>query len=844
MHFALLIIQVVLLQRVKTDLQYSPSASSFGYMNGAGVATADQRSIFPVLAAPNKVRPGHHTKGYGGAPKPVQAGYPAARPPYRPPSQSYGPPSKPIAGYPASNQQHTQDVHITYPPAPASSNYPSSNYGPTTTVYPAPASLPSQGYLPPPSLPPKPIYDGAVSPPNQNYETPATSYPLPPPVKPDDSAVYHPSSNYPPIQQPSYPAASGGYPSYKPSPSPTYPASVSTGSYVPTSYPATSGGGSYSPAPSYPTPSGGGSYSPAPSYPGPSGGGSYSPAPSYPASSASGSYGPSASYPATPAGGSYTPSPSYPAASSVGSQAPSSGYPASSGSYKPSPSYPASSGSYYPASKPVGSYSAPVFIFIPKPGHFNAAPASKPVNYPASYPSVKPPSPNQQQYYPAPVKPYKPSGTYPAPVKPYKPSGTYPAAKPPNTSYGVPKAQPIYTNSNGAYRTDHLVANSDVPIHSAINHQEQQQSRPVPVPSILSFDWSLPASSSNPSTFQRGNAPPTRPDPTSSHLHRPLASPSIELFGSSQINGSAWPVGAESIEISSISVSPNPQLVAKPIFRGEFPRQHVTPNFQNDCGGSWVILDKPTGAKATDNIDPTQIQIEPLTPPGFPSGRFKNIQNHNLGQVDDGSFITLPPGFNELPPRDPVTERQELEILVFSTTPQPNDDPLSSTTAWRKPSSPSFTASKPILFDSTPLDTEQVVSNGFAIRQTARRPLKTVTSTENSVVFSSVVPSEDNSNLLDSPSPFLADVSGIDIKISKNVGQKGKTVSEEQQAIDEPSNSVIRLLREANLRAVSALMDQADIAALVQDKGCFVLFSIIFWLMMFKLFLFHFPLLI
>lgn len=716
---SVLVVVVVFLSVSRAD--EGPRASS-SYSGAAA-----ERRLFPIFAVP-KVRPGIGTKGQGVAPRPPQGSYPAAKPPHRPPSQAYGPPtnSKPT-GYPSSNHHQIQDVYITYPPAPSSS-YPSlGNYGPTTPTY----ESPSQSYLPPSSSSTKPLYGGTVSYPSKpSYE------PQPAPVNPPPNTP--PPTNYFPSGQPGYPAASP------------------TGSYVP--------------APSYPAPSG--------------------------------SYAPSPSYPAAPSGSSYAPSSSSGYPSSSGSYGSSQTYPASSGSYKPAPSYPASSGSSY---KPASTGHAPIFVFIPKPGYFNGGgQVQKPVNKPTSYPPGKPSyQPPNQQYYPAPVKPYKPSGGYPAP----KPQG-YPAPKPPSTSYGVPKGKPLsggYGAGGGSYRTDNF--NSEAPAP----HVVQPLHKPSVNPSLsASSSWPPPLVAAPPptfpTTFHRGS--PFRPDQN----HDPRDNNQISESANSILvgfNRSVWTVEAADSNIHSFISSPTKVNSDLPFFRDELtarrPPPTLRPNFQNDCGGSWIILDEP----ANNNVDPTQVKVEPI-PSGSAPGRFKNAPNSR----PSSSFITLPPGFNDLP-EIPITEKPE--FLIFSATSPSNIAPT-TTSPWRSPERlkpdgqiSSFSASRPILDESA--EPNVIVSNGFVIRNSATRPVQTLASTENSIVLSL----NQAADGVDSPSPFLNDIVAKSVNRGNSI--KNLSLTSSQHLNEEPSDSIVRKLRDANLRAISALLDQAEVATLIQDKG-------------------------
>lgn len=709
----------------------------------------EPRSLFPILAAP---RPsyGLPTKGYTPSKAPPIS-YPAARPPpvyYRPqqkPSHSYGPP-KPT-GYPASNHNY-QEVYITYPPA---TNYPQptgnynqgGTYGSVSSGYPSnsvnyPAGTGSN-YL----QPSKPNYQGPVSFPNANYETP--TYP---------AVTSKPLDNYgtatTPI--PSYPSSQTNYPGY----------------------PAASG--SYNPSPSYPASSGGSYYKPV------------TPAPTYPV------------YPAAP-------QPTYPA------------YP--SPSY---PTYPSTGGGSYHSS--TGS-TPPVFIFIPKPGYFNNKPTNhyKPTSsYPAPinyYPAPKPPVVTNTQYYPP-------------PVKPLKPSGVYPPAKAPSTAYGLPKPQrpnpqhyhqhyhhissneipkPIYSNvpAGNSYRTDNninTISNLNLDNFSTKPFDYQSQVNPSGSTQLTT--------SAQPNLFQRGVQRPTDSQTTFSAVINDftsfpeVASQSIDQTGRFKKNLS-WPVGEESSQVVTVTelASTLNDLSNYRDDRGRFKNRQP----QNDCGGSWVVLEQP------GYVDPTQVQVEPIFPP-FGKSLDQNFNDFQSSD-DQTSFVTFPP-FTPL-------ESTKIEIpnnnyLIFSTTPNP-DYLSTSEGSWRKPNS--LKASPLSFFPSRSIPAEgfkgQIVTN----RITVTKPEFTAPQqpTENSITFSSSeIENLRNLNDFESlsieerPSPFLADTS---LNSESDTTERDEIDPVTISSIDE-TEKLINLLRSANLRALSSLIRQAGIGPLLQEKGILI----------------------
>ena len=469
--------------------------------------------------------------------------------------------------------------------------------------------------------------------------------------------------------------------------------------------------------------------------------------------------------------------PGYPASQSSGGGSYNSGYPSSAGSYKPpTPSYPSSSGgSYHQGS------TAPVFVFIPKPGYFNSGQSGyqqqKPGNYRPSgtYPAARPP---QTQYYPA-------------PQKPLKPSGVYPPAKAPSTAYGAPKPQrPAYAGTS--YRTD---------IHSNYNEKDDFSKTRQPF-EIQQEAVSKPtkfSASSQPNLFQRGN--------------------SLSAAAQNDRGNRSWPIGADSSQIVTITELPSIDL-------SNLPSNKKIPT-KNDCGGSWVVLEHPVGGY----VDPTKVQIEPIFPPFENSivGGFRpNGQLFRSPEGPGASFVTFPPGINGLT----ATEASNIgqpdllhNVFIFSTTPIPKPEEISDG-SWRKPNSlgpgPPFFFSRPVSSDEikVPSETDQTIfSNGIAV---SNPDASIHTSTGNSLIFS--VNTLRNTKGNKGPSPFLANVSPITLGEEKIASS---SVGDNDVLFDGQSNSssaddadrLIRLLRSANLRALAALISQADIGALFQDKG-------------------------
>lgn len=744
---------------------------------------AEPRVLFPLSYSTPQRKPnyGLPSKGY----RPIKAppiGYPAARPPtsaYRPPAfkptkppQAYGPP-KPTGYPPSSNYQQIEQVYITYPPATTTVSYSQgSNYANSGGLYATSTSGAQSGftggsYLPPkPSSPAQQSNGNLISFPNPNYEVPI---------------------GYPAItSKPNYYTTTKATPTY---PSPNQVHSSWSGQ---TSYPGFPAANTNYPAPSS------GSYRPKPTL-----------APSYTAHA--------------------TPSTSY--------------------------------GSIHHG--PVTSGHLPVFVFIPKPVYSSAQNSYKPaypkptVTYPAPsnyYSTVKPSTITHTHYYPAPQY-----------VKPPKPSGVYPPAKAPSTAYGLPKPLAIYSSnrpSGSSYRTDNSQQVSIYSKEHSINQPfdvrlQGGQIYPNSNP-LRTHDSSKQAvvASSQPSSFQRGNSVKQSANTNA------LASSFIDDFKASPIivgdqiqhssiqnqtkNGFD---GAESNQFFAITDLQG-KLEDFPLYRERLRIPFRPESVPNDCGGSWVVLRQPTGSYP----DPTQVQIHPI-PYSFENsnnGDFNpNLSGQSLRSPDDLSFVTFPPKFNDLPAFDPVLKSIRPgfpDFLVFSTTPNPNSNGIqlhndATKELWRKPNSIHPLISTISLSDDSKLTDssivdQEILSQAVTIKPSVRGSTTALFSTENSIIVSSnAVSSLHNKDKVEFPiegaSPFLVDIitpfnDELNNKTGKSIVNSLSPTEDiltethfnrNSAELIEDSDRLISLLRAANLRALSSLIAQADIAGLLFDKG-------------------------
>jgi hypothetical protein len=313
----------------------------------------------------------------------------------------------------------------------------------------------------------------------------------------------------------------------------------------------------------------------------------------------------------------------------------------------------------------------------------------------------------------------------------------------------------------------------------------------------------------------------------------------------------SWTIGAASSQVVSVTEHPRAafnNLV--PSYQDEFriPFQSNYPKPPvNDCGGSWVVLQQPTGGFA----DPTQVQIEPIRPQFENSHRFHLKSNDQLFRSPSEvgvSFEPFPSGINEPFVPESISNTNEPytpDFLIFSTTPNPE---LVSTTEevvdpgeWRKPnsltSSFSFNPRESIPSVDRAISSSGQFSSGITVIRPDDTTIPALTSTENSIILSlNAINLSDPQNVIDlvtseikSPSPFLVDISSSD-ESDENDSKEAKSVSltsgnnvvprETSSTIEEEdSDRLSRHLRSANLRVISSLISQAGIASLFQDKG-------------------------
>ncbi|XP_046643848.1 uncharacterized protein LOC124329003 isoform X2 [Daphnia pulicaria] len=706
----------------------------------------------------------------------------------------------------------------------------------------------------PVARPPLPSYSPQPNRPAQ----PSHTYGVPKPTGYPASSNYHHHNHqevyftYPPATSVGYPQTTStpvgsygsGYPSgYQSTPPPNKPNYEVTLPTPNPSYYVTTKPIHYVTTPSTPYPS------PKPTYPVPIGPTNY---PGYPASNGGGSYNP-------------PPSSGYPSPGPVVAPSKPINYPVhSSSSY---PSYPASSGGSYPISSSAGASHLPIFVFIPKPGYFHGDHNSKPGNYhkptgtspPHYYPATNPPV--VTQYYP-PAKP----------VKPVKPVGVYPSAKPPSTAYGLPKpqqrpTQPYYPSSqSGSYGTENVRPsypnNSPTGTSNQVSNYKSNEDlrpptrKPFDVENHLSAEYrpnSQQTAQAQPSVFQRGNI---FPRPVNS-LQPAISSDFISLPDTIQLESAvggnqnqSWTIGAASSQVVSVTEHPRAafnNLV--PSYQDEFriPFQSNYPKPPvNDCGGSWVVLQQPTGGFA----DPTQVQIEPIRPQFENSHRFHFKSNDQLFRSPSEVGVSVEhfsSGINEPFVPESISNTNEPytpDFLIFSTTPNPE---LVSTTEevvdpgeWRKPnsltSSFSFNPRESIPSVDRAISSSGQFSSGITVIRPDDTTIPALTSTENSIILSlNAINLSDPQNVIDlvtseikSPSPFLVDISSSD-ESDENDSKEAKSVSltsgnnvvprETSSTIEEEdSDRLSRHLRSANLRVISSLISQAGIASLFQDK--------------------------
>jgi hypothetical protein len=304
-------------------------------------------------------------------------------------------------------------------------------------------------------------------------------------------------------------------------------------------------------------------------------------------------------------------------------------------------------------------------------------------------------------------------------------------------------------------------------------------------------------------------------------------------------------IGAESSQIVSVTEYPS---VNAPSYQDEF-RVPIHSSYRkaplNDCGGSWVVLQHPTGKF----VDPTQVQIEQIYPQSENSNQLNLKLNDQLFRSPNEAGISYAPlssGINEsihwvpgsLPNDDDVNKPYIPDYLIFATTPNPElvstTEVTDDTGEWKKPnsliSSFSFVPSRTVPADRTTPPSATGLSNfrnGITITS-----LDDASSAENStVIFSAdAIHLRDPKNSFDfedseikNPSPFLIDISSDenDSKEAKSLSlvSDNNVATRENLSSIEETDKLSRNLRSANLRTISSLINRAEIASLFHDKG-------------------------
>ena len=229
--------------------------------------------------------------------------------------------------------------------------------------------------------------------------------------------------------------------------------------------------------------------------------------------------------------------------------------------------------------------SGPVFIFIPKPGYQQRPP--HPPQHP--HPSGKPQRPHPVKPHPA-----RPPYIFP-PVRPIRPGSSYPPARPrpPTSGYGVPKASPIHSDG---YQTSgshpHAARVHDTDAHSIQPFRKDEELIPIGLIGVEN-------ASGKPSTI-----PDAIPHSGVSTLIHPLD------HGNSNVTPAA--------RIPDLALLPQSNAITPPGIPALDAR--LPKDWKNDCGGSWVILEKPIPDHQPIPADYSRLRsIDP--PEELPSGR-------------------------------------------------------------------------------------------------------------------------------------------------------------------------------------------------------------------------------
>ena len=465
----------------------------------------------------------------------------------------------------------------------------------------------------------------------------------------------------------------------------------------------------------------------------------------------------------------------------------------------------------------TGSSTSPIFVFIPKPNAYGDERDKKPAYFAPSYSTTslqdssslsrRPPSVNPQHPAVSAGHSLKIKPGYPSPI-PYSPTIQQ------NSGHGLlvnPQLQQAhvqYTSNNIAYQhqistkshsgrtklyqTDptnqikgikqqannnsHL-SNISINLFPSVQLNKNSFLDPIINQGVTWPTPIKPAVKTQPNSFQRGSPGvfqnrPSELQSISSSINQVVPENNWSKLNNVEKNPESnhnWPIkSAESNLITSLELLPSASFSYNKI-------PLINETIQSDgCGGSWVVLDRPT-----TRIDTTKVQVEPIYPPfnkPLPFGRLRNnvldkdktivdpsttddslhvfLQNQEeLQSFQLPSFITFPPGFNEPPEPDTTTKpfSRPDKFLFFATTPGDGDFVSTTSTStstpspWRKPTSIRNSSTANLFSNSRPTNDNQVipigqlVSNGFIVRNEgapAGKLASTIASTENSIIFS------------------------------------------------------------------------------------------------------------
>ena len=262
-------------------------------------------------------------------------------------------------------------------------------------------------------------------------------------------------------------------------------------------------------------------------------------------------------------------------------------------------------------------------------------------------------------------RPPRPPHVYP-PVRPIRPGSTYPAAKPrpPSSGYGVPKASPIKSSryqSSGSHPHEPRV--HDTEAHSVTSIRNEKGLIPIGLIGIEN-DSGHPTG-----ILHRPDANETPVNPPASFQRGPAGSNNGSLAAQVSTqqhphSGAASSPQVSTLEFVSSRITPVngiPELTLHPQWNGITPPgvpvldATLPREGKNDCGGPWVILEKPIPDY------PNSIGIEPIPADFSP-----------LLSLDPAEVIPLG---RRIPPLLPVevnltnsVEYVYPDVLIFAST--------------------------------------------------------------------------------------------------------------------------------------------------------------------------------